>query len=802
MSAPAARLAATESAAPASWHRLRPHGRVWWVYGVMTALLLAYLVSLIVRPADDSSTLIDGWAVAGCEIVVGALAVAAGFVRGRVRPVPILLGASLLAWASGDVAQTVESLGGAEPPVPSVADAFYLVFYALAYVGLVLFIRGEVRKLSMPNWLDGAVAGLGASAVCAAFAFKALQHSTGEGALAVAVNTAYPVGDLLLLMLVVGGTVLLAGRSRAPWLVIATGITVNVVGDTFNLLQPNSHLGVVMDGIAWPAAILLLSMAMWLPRGHSDPLAVPKPTGMFLPGLAASAGIVILFIDTAGEVNKVAVGLATATLMFVCVRMSTSARALRFLTEERQRQSVTDHLTGLGNRRRLFDMLDAFFAEHADAEVKRNLAFLFIDLDHFKQVNDSFGHPAGDQILKQLGERLMSSLTPADLLVRLGGDEFAAVLVDADADRAEQVAASISRSFDLPFTFDALRAELGASIGIALAPAHATDSHSLIWCADVAMYRAKLARSPFALFDREFDNGGNRLRLAEELDNAVEHDELVLHYQPQLDPQTGEVSTVEALLRWPHPELGLMEPAKFLPLAEEAGLMGALTRWVLEHAIAQAAAWRAAGRDLKVSVNVSASDLTNKGLAPMIAELLERHGVPGDSLVIEITETNMITDFERSKAVVDEIHALGAVVSIDDFGAGFTSLAYLSNLAIQELKLDRSLITKLAAGERERDVELVRATIALGHALRLRVVAEGIEDPHTLQRLSELGCDLAQGYFIGRPKPAADIPAREAAPQQPARAKGAPRRRPGGENGQGPAGAGKRGAAQSRSPTP
>ncbi len=221
-----------------------------------------------------------------------------------------------------------------------------------------------------------------------------------------------------------------------------------------------------------------------------------------------------------------------------------------------------------------------------------------------------------------------------------------------------------------------------------------------------------------------------------------------------MDLRTGEILAVEALIRWPHPRLGLVPPLKFIPLAEDAGLMQALTTWVLGEAMAQCAAWRSTGRMLAVSVNVTTTNLLQEGFTDLVVDLLRKNGLPGEALVIEITETSIITDFARSKAVIEDLRDLDIIVSIDDFGAGFTSLAYLSSLAVGELKLDRTFITGLGGDGKERDLELVRATIQLGHDMRLRVVAEGIEDVDTLDLLSELGCDLAQGYYISRPMPA------------------------------------------------
>jgi diguanylate cyclase (GGDEF)-like protein len=708
--------------------------RVLWVaYGVIGILLAAYLVFLIENPSHQYSTWLDGWGVDAVEILASALCLSRALGRRHGRAVPLVLGASLLAWSLGDVVLTIESLGGATPPTPSLADAFYLGFFPLAYVAVVLFMRGEVRRINSPSWLDSAVAGLGAASVCAAFAFSSVMSATGGSAL----------------------EAMLSGRRKTPWLLLASGMAINVAGDTFNLLGSASgaaHVGAVVNGIAWPLSILVMSMAVWLPSGHSDPLSLPKPTGFLLPGLAAAAGLVVLVVSAlgGGSVNGVSVGLAAATLAAVGVRLAVSVRSLRTLTHRHERHSVTDFLTGLGNRRYLFHVLNAFFAE-AEVEAAgetRELAFLFVDLNRFKEINDSFGHHAGDEILKHMGARLSGALRPNDALVRLGGDEFAAVLVDADGACAEAIAARLTASLQEPFALDSMSAKLDASIGIALAPTHASDAQTLVSCADLAMYRAKSAREPFVMYEQDFEDSGNLLRLAEELREALEHGELCLHYQPQLDLRTGETLASEVLIRWPHPRLGLMPPLKFLPLAEQAGMMGSLTRWVLEQSLAQCALWRADGSVASVSVNISPSNLLEPGFTALIKGLLARNSLPAEALVLEITETSIISDFERAKGIIDELSNMGVVVSVDDFGTGFTSLAYLSSLAVRELKLDRTFTTHIA----KRDMQLVRSTIELGHALGLRVVAEGVEDAETLALLTELGCDVGQGYFIGMPE--------------------------------------------------
>jgi diguanylate cyclase (GGDEF)-like protein len=739
--------------------RRRVQPGVGRIYLALSVVLIAYLAWLSVRPVSQTSTLVNGWGVDAFELLASGLCIASGLRRRTGRAVPLILGAALASWALGDVALTVESLRGATPATPSIADGFYLGFFPLAYVALVLFIRGEAGRMTATNWLDAAVAGLGAAALCAAFAFQAIEHSVGQRGLAVAVNLAYPVGDVLLLLLVVGGSAALSGRRRVAWRLVAVGILVNVLGDTSNLLQTTrflggmggGHVGTMINEIAWPTSILLMSMAMWIPGGQPDPLSVPRSPGFVLPGLAAASGLTIVYLGTVGPINHIASTLAGVTLLLVVIRTGLSVRSLQALTRERQRMAVTDDLTGLGNRRHLFEVLETYFA--APAAERRPLAFLFIDLDGFKQVNDSFGHPVGDEILGRVGDRLAASLRHTDLITRLGGDEFAVVIMDAGADEAAATARRLTTALEKPFAIDAVTTRIGASIGIALAPVDAGDGPDLMSCADVAMYRAKLAAVPFALYEHDFDSGTSRLRLADQLHAAIHSDQLTLHYQPQLDLRGGDSITVEALVRWNHPTLGLITPLNFLPLAEEAGLMSSLTGWVLSRALEQCTEWRTAGHQVRVSVNVSAGDLLDPGLLEHVSEQLKRSGLPPDALLLEITETTLVSDFEHSQQVLARLHGLGVEVSIDDFGAGFTSLAYLSALEVDELKLDRSFITLLSGPDRTRDIELVRATVHLGHALGLRVVAEGIENAQTLELLRELGCDLVQGYFVGKPVP-------------------------------------------------
>jgi diguanylate cyclase (GGDEF)-like protein len=726
-------------------------GFVWPMYALLVLLAIGYVV---VELLGIEWGWLDGWGVDGFEIVVGALCIYRAASLRHARAVPVLLGVGLLCWAAGDIVLTVQS----DPPSPSLADAFYVAFYPVTYTGLMLLLRSNVKRFSLASWLDGGVAGFGAAALCATFAFKDVLHHAGGSASGVALNLAYPVGDVLLLGLVVGGAAIVSGRGKLPWLLLAAGYALITVGDVFNVLGTESFVGGFADAIAWPLSILLVSVSVWIRTPAARTALSDQPPGFALPALAAVSAVVILFVGSLEHVGRVSLGLAVATLVVAGARSALSLVGLRSLTEQRRRESITDQLTGLGNRRALFQLLDEFIVEQQDPEAPaRSLAFMFVDLDRFKEVNDTFGHPTGDELLRQLGERLQNSLRGSDLVVRLGGDEFAVALLDAGADYAATVATRLTAQIEEPFLLDAVRVQIGASIGIAVLPGHAADAADLVRCADLAMYRAKQDGKRFAIYQEDLDGAANRVQLVEELRAAIEARELRLHYQPQVNLVTGEIGSVEALVRWNHPRLGFVPPLEFIALAEDAGLMRELTGLVLDEALAQCARWHADGLQIAVAVNISASDLLDPGFPQHVKELLARYELPAAALVLEMTETTAIADFERSQLAIQQLHDIGLVVSVDDFGAGFTSLAYLGSLAVKELKLDRSFITRLAETTRGRDLALVSATVELAHALGLRVVAEGVEDDLCLGLLTGLRCDLVQGYVISKPMPADEL---------------------------------------------
>jgi diguanylate cyclase (GGDEF)-like protein len=440
-----------------------------------------------------------------------------------------------------------------------------------------------------------------------------------------------------------------------------------------------------------------------------------------------------------------------ALLWTALFRMVLSAsRRLRTEMERNEHQSSHDDLTELANRAR-FDEQTTIALREA-AQERGRVAVLLMDLDRFKDVNDVLGHGFGDVVLQEVARRLQQAAGDAPI-ARLGGDEFAVLLPSvAGSAAALEVGHSLLEVFREPFTLDSLPVELEASVGVAVSPEHGTDAASLLQRADIAMYVAKRAHTGVEVFSFANDaSSRTRLTMLGELRRAIENDELMLYYQPQLELRTGVIRSFEALLRWQHPVRGVIAPGEFLPLAEHTGLMRPLTRRVLELAARQSREWRAAGVALPISVNLSAANLHDPELPGFVTELLEGEGLPSDAFDFEITESTIMHDSVRATEVVHQLRGLGARISIDDFGTGYSSFAYLQQLSVDEIKIDMSFV--LGMVDDPDDATIVRTTVALGHSLRLEVVAEGVETSEALVMLREMGCDLAQGYWLSRPLP-------------------------------------------------
>ncbi|MBK9180622.1 MAG: EAL domain-containing protein [Acidimicrobiales bacterium] len=495
---------------------------------------------------------------------------------------------------------------------------------------------------------------------------------------------------------------------------------------------------------------------------------VGRPLTALFPGLAeqgaeallAHAAAVGACVDLQEVALAGAAGGTRLTLRAVPVDADTVAVVLddettRLATEARlARQAVRDPLTGLPNRALLVDRLDQALVA---ARPSRPVALLVADVEQFQQVNETLGHHHGDQLLREVAVRLAGTIDESATVARVGGDEFGIVLPGSGRQEAEAVAGAVVGALQSPVVLDGLALPVRVSIGIALAPDHGDDADSLLRRADVALAVAKRSEAAQAVYQPDHErHSRRRLALAADLRRALDEGELELHHQPMLAVRSGRVAGVECLVRWRHPEHQLLPPSEFLDLAAVTGLLAPLTRWVLAEAIRQCAAWRRQGLDLSVAVNVSVRDLHDPALPGHVGRLLARHRVPADRLVLELTESEVMEDPAAALAVLVELDRVGVRTSVDDFGTGWSSLAYLRRLPLDQIKIDRSFVAGMA--EHAPDEVIVRTIVDLGHNLDLEVVAEGVEQEATLARLVELGCDRVQGFLVSPPLEAAALP--------------------------------------------
>ncbi|VVD68209.1 putative bifunctional diguanylate cyclase/phosphodiesterase [Pandoraea anhela] len=422
------------------------------------------------------------------------------------------------------------------------------------------------------------------------------------------------------------------------------------------------------------------------------------------------------------------------------------------LREERITElAYVDTLTGLPNR--------AAFSERMQTDITQAyqggapFAVILMDMDRFKDVNDTLGHHVGDRLLWEAGHRLSTALKDSGYLVaRLGGDEFAILVRGGDQAAAHRCATRLASALDAPIVVEGQTVDVGASFGIAVYPDHGADMHTLLRRADLAMYVAKRSNLGVAVYEPDTESRDrDRLSLMSDLRHAIEHGGLYLCYQPQVDLSDGRAVRVEALVRWRHPKRGIVPPAEFIPFAEQTGFIRVISRWVAAEAVAACAAWHARGVVVGMSINLSARDLVDTDLPDYLKRVLREHALPPHWLCVEITESALMDDPEQALITMQRLHRMGVRIAIDDFGTGYSSLSYLKRMPVEEIKIDRSFVKGMA--HEQNDALIVRSTIALGHSMGIRIVAEGIEDAVTLETLRALGCDYAQGYFLSKPLP-------------------------------------------------
>jgi diguanylate cyclase (GGDEF)-like protein len=743
--------------------------------GVALALLLTFRWggAGAVRTVDSLTLLALSIYATVCAVL------AARSAHGSGRRAWTMMAVAVATWTVGDLIWSYFAITLGRNPFPSPADGCYVAFTLLAGLAMALFPTWPLRGSRLRIVLDGVTVMLCLSLLMWTVALHGIYHSyvVVDRDIPV-VQLLFPIGDLVVLTTALQTVVRAESRHRWELWLLTTAIafmTLTHLGYAHLVANGRFQTGSLLD-LGWAVALIIFATAAQLSRRSP---AQPRPaaslssnSSLWLPYLPLLlAGTVGPAIVMSG-VESVIVPLI---IVAVCFRQSVAAWENRRLLSAAADQALRDPLTGLANRTLFYDRLTHVMMLRQRED--RSVAVVSIDLDDFKLVNDSLGHPAADTILVSVGERIVACVRAGDTVARLGGDEFA-LMLEGRADHSYLVAGRVVEAFDQPFVIDGEKMLLRPSVGIAVASSDEPDlaPEALMKRADIAMYAAKRSRSSglhsfspdMALAgpdvmelagratDRPAGDGAAQIRLLGELRRAIDHGELDLVYQPKLHLRSGRIVGVEALLRWPHPELGVLRPDEFMALVRRHGLMRQVTEFVVARALDDVVRWETSGVGTAVAVNVFAPDLKNTALPDALCAALRCRGVAPSLLTVEITEDLILNDIDRVTVVLHRLREQGIRVAIDDFGSGFSALSYLRDLPIDEVKLDRQFISSIT--EDTRAAAVVRAVIDLTHELDVTVVAEGIEDAGTADWLREHGCDIGQGYYFGAPVAASMIP--------------------------------------------
>jgi diguanylate cyclase (GGDEF)-like protein len=691
----------------------------------------------------------------------------------------LLLAIAMISWCAGQIVwMEYEYSGSGSVPVPSAADIGFLALVPLAAAGGAVLIttgRGTQRVL-----LDGLI--ICGSLLCASWVagLGTLWRAGASNEIELLVTLAYPIGDVVVaaMMFTLIGHVGKAQRLSVGLLGIGA-IALAVADSAFiYLVADDDYSTASLLDCGWIAGFLLIGLAAWTARSRPQtPPDVPTPMWLALPYIPLGIALLTAVGESlhGGRVDPVLYGGGGVLVVLVMSRQLLSVRDNLRLTERltsavtelrgREDQlrelAFTDAVTGLPNRAQL-----AAEAQRALLDPTAEVGLFVIDLDRFNDINDALGHDAGDEVLRRAGAALVRSVNSGAVVARLGGDKFA-VLVDSRdlpdlagrtlSDRFTALGHQLLRALHGPVMIAGVPVTIEASVGVVHTPHHTHDLGVLLRRADAAMDIAKRVHVGVEVWHPNLEmRTGDDLLILAELRAAIEHGQLRLHYQTLIDARTGEVRGTEALVRWQHPDRGLLMPGSFIVAAERSGLIVSLTDWVLVEAVAQVGRWRRAGRTLPVSVNVSAACVAREGLPARIAELLAAHDVPAGLLTIEVTETAVMADPDRAAARLKALREIGVRVSIDDFGTGNTSLALLTRLPIDELKLDRTFVSRV--NDSPPHAAIVRTVADLASRLGLTVVAEGVEDEPIASSMRRLHFDVLQGFLFGRPQPPDQLP--------------------------------------------
>ena len=751
--------------------------------GVGLIGMLMFAIWLLVGIGGPEATLaVSEWgAIAASAFALSCALVAAKGSRGRHRIAWSFVAFGLAGCVVGTVLRATVDLSAGQGMRPVLAPDYFFLLLSVGICLAALFVpTSGGTRVGVRLVLDAVIVTTSLFMLAWAFVLRDLFDSVDVPATSFALAVVYPIADLA--MVTIGVMVVVStrhGYRTSPALVTAGFVAVGVSDAVYVSLSVHDLDSNYLVVFGWAAGMYLIGLgglaSRQMPPPHAEPTRSPSQAPLWLPYLpvpfALGVGASELWpIASTAPILVAGLALVLATLIRQFVLLDQNRRLLVTVAEI----ALRDPLTGLANRALFTDRL-----AHAMQLRLRNSApvsVLLADLDDFKLVNDSLGHPVGDEVLRSVGERIQNSVRPGDTVARLGGDEFAILVEDVPA-VANDIADRVIRAFDDPFVVDGRDIYMTLSIGLASAPAVGGadfTAEELFNRADLAMYSAKRAHAAGArtftpdmrldatelqlLSQREksgYGGGVARIQLLGDLRRAIDENTLDLVYQPKFDLTTGSAVGVEALIRWPHPEFGMLEPADFLPLVRENGLMETVTDLVLSRAVKDAASWYSAGIHLPVAINLSAPSLDDETLPDRILTALARHGMPPESLSVEITEDLLLASVVRARSVLDRLRDSGIRVAIDDFGSGYATMTYLRELPIDELKLDRQFVAPIL--EDERAAAIVRSVLELAEAFRLASVAEGVENRATARRLKEYGCGFAQGHYFSPPVPAKAI---------------------------------------------
>jgi diguanylate cyclase len=721
---------------------------------LLVGCCVGYVGWLLAVPQQPSS-MRDVWLSSTIQILATLLIAFKAVFDARDRIAWGCLAVGVFVWSFADMVY-VTWISRFDPvPYPSIADWLYLALYPFAIVAVVLLFLNRLRHPPITVWLDGLLVALGTAAFVWLRAPIIFDSSEATGA-ATFVSWANPASDTILLCLFIGFLGVLGWRADRMWWYMFAGTVMLWMTDTAWLLgvaDSSYSVGALMDA-GWAIAFAVMAFAAWQ-RPRQQFVAASGLRAAVVPLVATAAAFGLLLYATRNPMPMTSIVLAAGAILVGAGRLAQAFRRSS-VEAEAHRQAHTDDLTGLPNRRLMNLRINEVLAACVDHE-QLACGVILMDVDGFKEINDSLGHAAGDEVLQALVPRLAAGLRAGDTLARLGGDEFAILLgPGSDVSAAIAVAKRIRLALTEPIHVPDLDLDVDVSLGIATYPTDCATREELLRCADMAMYRAKRFRLGHAVYDDTLDGmDRGRLLFVQQLRRAVGSEQIVCDFQPILALDTGEVAAVEALVRWRHPNQGLLHPDAFLADAERAGLMRQLTERVLNIALEQAARWEHEGVDIDVAVNLSMTNLLDEDLPESLSHLLQRHQVTAERVVLEITETAVMHDPVRIHEVLDRVRSLGFAISIDDYGSGYATLAQVRELRASELKLDRSFVTGLSVQE---DIHaVVLSTVELAHELGLRMVAEGVESESDLAELKAMGCDRAQGYYICPPGPADEI---------------------------------------------